>query len=225
MPASDHEATYAVATATRRLAAEMFAGLTAEQWRTPSLCGGWTVREVAAHLAEPLETGMSTLGLLVGIVRARGSLDRMVDTSARRYAASHTPAELVRTLRERADERLDPPVIGPRGPMADSLIHLRDAARPLGAETNPPAEHWHHVLDFLTDPKAVTTGFSTPSARKDLRLVATDLDWTWGSPGDTTVEGPGEALTMALTGRRVALDDLSGDGVDVLRGRLTRGGS
>ncbi|MCH1868076.1 maleylpyruvate isomerase family mycothiol-dependent enzyme [Nocardioides sp. CFH 31398] len=218
MATTDHEATYGVATATRRLAAEMFAGLSDEQWRTPSLCGGWTVREVAAHLAEPLETGMSTVGLLVGIVRARGSLDRMVDTSARRYAAARTPAQLVRTLRERADERLDPPVIGPHGPMSDSLIHLRDAARPLGAGANPPPEHWRHVLDFLTDPQAVTKGFSTPAARKGLRLVATDQDWTHGDGAELT--GPSEALTMALTGRAVALDDLSGAGVDVLRSRL-----
>lgn len=217
MAETDPEATYDVATRTRLLAAEMFAGLDDEQWRRPSLCAGWTVREVAAHLAEPLETGMSMGSLLVALVRARGSLDRMVDVSARRYAARPT-AELVATLRERADVRLSPPVIGPRGPMADSLIHLRDAARPLGLDADPPPEHWRHVLDFVTDPRGATTGFVGRGHLGGLRLVATDQDWTHGDGQE--LRGPSEALVMALTGRAVALDDLAGPGVDVLSRRL-----
>ncbi|WP_299052331.1 maleylpyruvate isomerase family mycothiol-dependent enzyme [uncultured Nocardioides sp.] len=217
MAGPDHEATYDVATQTRLLAAEMFAGLDEEQWRRPSLCAGWTVREVAAHLAEPLETGMSTLGLLVGVIRARGSLDRMVDTSARRFATRSTD-ELVGLLRERADVRLSPPVIGPRGPMADSLIHLRDAARPLGLDANPPPEHWRHVLDFVADPKGTTTGFVGRGHLRGLRLVATDQAWTHGDGQE--LRGPSEALVMTLTGRAVALDDLAGPGVDALRRRL-----
>jgi uncharacterized protein (TIGR03083 family) len=217
MAATDHEATYEVATATRLLAAEMFAGLTEEQWRSPSLCAGWTSREVAAHLAEPLETGMSLASLVVALVRARGSLDRMVDVSATRYAARPT-AELVATLRGRADVRLSPPIIGPRGPMCDSLIHLRDVARPLGLDANPPPEHWRHVLDFVTDPKGATTGFVGRGHLRSLRLVATDQDWTHGDGAE--LHGPSEALVMALTGRSVALADLDGPGVEVLRGRL-----
>jgi hypothetical protein len=34
------------------------------------------------------------------------------------------------------------------------------------------------------------------------------------------VTGPGEALALAMTGRPVALADLEGDGVPVLRHRL-----
>ena len=30
---------------------ELRAGLAAEQWATPSLCPGWTVRDVASHIA------------------------------------------------------------------------------------------------------------------------------------------------------------------------------
>jgi uncharacterized protein (TIGR03083 family) len=74
---ADAETVYRIATANRLLAADMFAALTPGQWRTPSLCAGWTVREVAAHLLEPLETGVGTLKLLVYLVRYRGSLDRM----------------------------------------------------------------------------------------------------------------------------------------------------
>src|SRR3954454_8422325 len=94
----------------------MFATLTPGQWRTPSLCAGWTVREVAAHFLEPLETGVGTLKLLLSLVRYRGSLDRMVDDTARKVAARPID-ELVTGLRQRASTRLTPPVIGPLGPM------------------------------------------------------------------------------------------------------------
>ena len=51
-----------------------------------------------------------------------------------------------------------------------------------------------------------------------LRLVADDQDWSWGAGPE--LAGPSEALAMAVGGRSVALDDLAGEGVDVLRGRL-----
>ena len=70
---------FAVATANRLLAADMFAALTPDQWATPSLCSGWTVREVAAHLVPP-RGGLSLWSLAGQVLRYRGDLDRMVDT-------------------------------------------------------------------------------------------------------------------------------------------------
>ncbi len=155
--AADVEAIYQIATANRLLAADMFADLTPEQWRTPSLCAGWTVREVAAHLLEPLETKVDVLKLLAYLVRYRGSLDRMVDETTRKVAARPTD-ELVTGLRERASTRLRPPVIGPLGPMTDTGIHLRDAARPLGLDVCPPPASWRPALDFLVS-KPASRGF------------------------------------------------------------------
>jgi hypothetical protein len=103
------------------------------------------------------------------------------------------------------------------GPMADSCIHLRDAARPLGLDVTPPSVDWRIVLDFLVSPTA-RRGF-VPKGRLDgLRFHATDLDWRSGDGAEVT--GPGEALALAMTGRPVALADLEGDGVPVLRHRL-----
>jgi hypothetical protein len=48
-------------------------------------------------------------------------------------------------------------------------------------------------------------------------LRATDTAWQHGD--GPLVSGPVLALVMAMTGRKIALDDLSGDGVTVLRGR------
>ena len=215
-PPADAETVYQLATANRLLAADMFATLTPDQWRTPSLCAGWTVREVAAHLLEPLETGVGTLKLLAYLVRYRGSLDRMVDDTARKVAARPTD-ELVTGLRQRASTRLTPPVIGPLGPMTDTCIHLRDAARPLGLDVCPPPASWRPALDFLVS-KPATRGFLPRGRLTGLRLVTTDQDWRHGDGPE--IVGSSEAIAMAVSGRPAALDDLAGPGLDVLRRRL-----
>ncbi len=212
----DAEAVYRIATENRLLAAGVFADLTPEQWRTPSLCAGWTVREVAAHLLEPLEAQVGVFGLLVHLVRYRGSLDRMVDRTARRVAARPTD-EIVTGLRERASTRLAPPVVGPLGPMTDTCIHLRDAARPLGLDVSPPPASWRPALDFLVS-RTAARGFIPRSRLAGLRLVATDQDWSHGD--GTEVLGTSEAVAMAVSGRPAALDDLTGPGADVLRARI-----
>lgn len=208
---------YAVATANRLLAAEMFAGLTEEQWRTPSLCGGWTVREVAAHLVPP-EHGVSLVFLAGQVIRYRGDLDRMADETARREARRPTE-EIVRLLRERAGARLKPPVTGAAGPMSDTAIHLRDAARPLGLDVGPPPSSWEPVLDFLVS-KPAARGFVPAQRLAGLRLAATDGPWSWGSGAEVT--GAGEAVAMAVAGRPVALSELDGPGVEILAERLSR---
>jgi uncharacterized protein (TIGR03083 family) len=214
--ASDAEAVYRIATDNRLLAADMFADLTPEQWRTPSLCAGWTIREVAAHLLEPLETEVNTLTLLAYLVRYRGSLDRMVDDTARTVAARPTD-ELVSGLRERASTRLAPPVIGPLGPMTDTCIHLRDAARPLGLDVCPPPASWRPALDFLVS-KPARRGFIPRERLVGLRLIATDQDWQHGEGSE--IHGSSEAIAMAVSGRSAALADLAGPGTDVLRARV-----
>jgi uncharacterized protein (TIGR03083 family) len=213
---ADAESVYQIATANRLLAADMFATLTPEQWRTPSLCSGWTVREVAAHLLEPLETEVGTLKLLAYLVRYRGSLNRMVDETARKVAARPTD-ELVTGLRERASTRLTPPVIGPLGPMTDTCIHLRDAARPLGLDLCPPPASWRPALDFLVS-KPATRGFIPRDRLNGLRFIATDQDWRHGDGPE--ILGISEAIAMAVSGRPAALDDLTGPGLDVLRPRV-----
>jgi hypothetical protein len=50
-----------------------------------------------------------------------------------------------------------------------------------------------------------------------VRLRATDTDWSHGTGPE--VAGQMVALVMAMTGRRQAVDDLTGNGVAVLRDR------
>lgn len=208
---------YEIATANRLLAADMFAALSPEQWRTPSLCAGWTVREVAAHLVPP--EGGFTVGFLVkALVKYRFDLGRMVDETARRDAEQPTEV-LVEQLRSRADRRLDPPVTGALGPMTDTCIHLRDAARPLGLDVNPPPSSWRPALDFLVS-KPASKGFVPRERLSGLRFETTDQEWSHGE--GAVVRGSSEAVAMVVAGRSAALRDVSGDGVEVLVARLRR---
>ena len=64
----------------QRLAtADLLEALTDEQWNHPSLCDGWTVRHVAAHLT------MQQMGLRAAMltgIRHPGGLNRMIRTAA-----------------------------------------------------------------------------------------------------------------------------------------------
>ena len=193
--------------------ADFFDDLDDEQLQTRSLCDAWTVREVLGHLVMPL-TG-STGAFLVQVVRARGSLNKASEAVARDLSRSPV-GELTALLRERADQHGRAPGVGPMGQMADGCLHLRDCARPLGLPNDLSLDDWRMVLDWL--PSGVP-GLVPKQRAAGLRLVADDQDWSWGS--GAPVNGSSEALAMALAGRPVALNDLQGRGVGILRDRLS----
>lgn len=204
---------YAHTTANRLLAADALEGLTEEQWRSPTLCEGWDVHHMAAHLVQPMVLRFWVFFLVA--IRYRGDSDRTVDHFTRGLARK-SRGELIEMLREHAGDELDPPLVGPMGPFCDTCIHLRDIARPLGLDVDVPLEHWRLVLDYLVTDRAAAAFFPRGGIA-GLRLEATDLGWSHGE--GETVSGTAEAITMAITGRAVALDDLTGPGVATLRAR------
>jgi uncharacterized protein (TIGR03083 family) len=196
------------------MVADFFDGLDDDQLQTRSLCNAWTVREVLGHLVMPL-TG-SVAGFLLHVVRARGSLDRASEAVA--TDLSRRPVgELTALLRDNADLHGRAPGVGPMGQMADGCLHLRDCARPLGLPHDVTRDDWRMVLDWL--PPGVP-GLVPKRRAAGLRLVADDQDWAWGDGEE--INGPSEALAMALAGREVAIDDLHGPGVYLLRDRLSK---
>lgn len=76
--------------AERMQLADELESLTPQQWATPSLCPGWTVRDVVAHLT--LSTRESVPGVLWRFARARGDLERAFGDMARGRAAAHAGA-------------------------------------------------------------------------------------------------------------------------------------
>jgi uncharacterized protein (TIGR03083 family) len=194
------------AIAAERLAlADQLDGLTDDQWATPSLCGEWTVRHVVAHLVMPHRTSLPRF--MVAMAVAGGSFDRANVALTGREALRPT-ADLVADLRRYADSRFKPPGLGSVAPLTDVLVHGQDIRVPLGLATDRPVEPWADVLEFLVSPRA-RRGF-VGRRLPELRLVATDVDWSWGQ-GDE-VRGPAIALALAVTGRRACADELVGPG-------------
>ncbi len=198
--------------ANRRLLADFFDGLDDAQLATPSLCEGWTVRDVLGHLVATMTGSLG--GLLLDVVRAKGSINGANASMARR-TAERPVADLTSILRERADEHGSAPGVGPMGQLADGCLHLRDCARPLEMDADVCLDDWRMVLDWL--PGGVP-GLVPRRRAAGLALRATDQEWSWGSGAE--VEGCSEALAMAVAGRPEGLAELSGSGVDVLRERI-----
>ncbi|TNC31312.1 hypothetical protein [Mumia zhuanghuii] len=121
----------------------------------------------------------------------------------------------VELLRERADEVTRAPGVGPMGQLADGCVHLRDCARPLGLPDDVTLDDWRVLLEWLS---MGVVGLVPKRRLQGLKLQATDQEWSWGA-GPELVD-PSESLAMALTGRSVALADLTGPGVADLRDRL-----
>ena len=210
-----HDArTYRLTTGNRLLIADVLDGLDDGAWDVPTLCAGWTVGHVAAHLVQPMLVGFGRF--LLTAVRYRGDTDRTVDHVTRRLAR-RSRAELIALLRDHAGDRVSPPRVGPMGPFAETCIHLRDIARPLGLTADVPLLHWRLLADYLVS--ATVAPALVPAGRLDgLRLAAADTDWSGGS--GALVTGPIEAIAMTVAGRPAALADLGGPGVGTLADRL-----
>ncbi len=211
----DQDDLFRLAADNRRHAARLLRELTPAQWSAPSLCGAWTVRELAGHLIMPLVVSVPRMAL--GILRHGGSFDAWNAKVSRELARQPTE-QIVSVLEERAALRFRPPGFGADAPVTDTAIHLRDFGRPLGLENaNPPLSTWRIALDFLVSPKGLK-GFLHKGLLDGVELQATDQAWQYGAGAH--VEGTSEALAMAISGRGAVLADLTGDGVSTLATRL-----
>jgi uncharacterized protein (TIGR03083 family) len=208
----DHELVFAAVAEQRRQVADLIDGLDDAQLATPSLCAGWDVKTVAAHLVSVFA---DSFRLFMGTALRRGGIARGIDELARRGAQRPT-AEIVATLRSYADHRLSPPLAGPLSPLADVLIHSGDIRIPLNMPFEPEPELTALALDFLTGPWSF--GFVPPGRLRGISLRGTDIDRSWGNGAE--VSGQAAAVMMAVSGRRAFIDGLDGPGLPTLAGRL-----
>jgi len=198
--------------AERRAIADWLEGLTPEQLATPSLCEGWTVQDVAAHLTTLWSVSLPTM--MWRIVQARGSFPKAVDRLTHELGQQPI-STLVAGLRANATNAKHPPTV-PSAPLTDAIVHGEDMRRPLGAVRDVPLPAVRTALEFVTSGR--DRGTFVPRGRlRGLRLVATDQDWSSGE-GDE-IRGASLPLLLGALGRRVALPELTG-AVEVLRGRL-----
>ncbi|MGW5468846.1 maleylpyruvate isomerase family mycothiol-dependent enzyme [Streptomyces chartreusis] len=189
-------------------------GLDDTDWSVPSLCSGWTVHDVVAHLS--LSTRSTLLGTLKAAIRARGDWNRMEFDVARERAARFGPHELIAQIRETAGSARRAPLSSPLDPLTDFLVHGQDIARPLGRAHAMPAEQTVAALRHV-----VASRFYGAAKRlRGVRLVATDADWSTGE-GAAEARGPVGDLLLLATGRPAGLAGLSGPGVERLATALS----
>ena len=107
--------------------------LTPEQWETPSLCPGWTVRQAAAHITQSTTNwGRLTFELLRSGFRFNAVTLRMAREDRR------TSEQITAALRGMVGGRRRPPGTAVADPLTDVLVHGQDIAVPLGIQRTMP---------------------------------------------------------------------------------------
>ena len=187
-------------------------GLDAAQWATPSLCAGWSVRDLVVHVLMPYE--LTTLRFLGLMLRSRFDFDRAADRHA--TTDRRAPAELLAALRATEGRRFNVPGAPAEAPLSHLVIHAEDVYRPLGVPSPADPGDVAIALGQLTGPRG--RGSLVPGLLDGLALSAVDADWRSGEGAE--VAGPAAALLSTVAGRTAALDELRGDGVALLRTRL-----
>jgi len=194
----------------RAALADDLAAVPDSRWSTPSLCEGWTVHDLLGHMVATAK--MTPPAFLGGMVGAGFNFTKMANKHIARETGGG-PASTVAELRSVVTSTKHPP--GPVDSwLGETIIHAEDIRRPLGITHDYPTDAVVRLLDFF---KGSNVLIGAKKRIAGVTLRATDADWTTGSGPEAS--GPALSLLLAMTGRRAALADLTGDGVAVLQSR------
>jgi uncharacterized protein (TIGR03083 family) len=204
----------------RRRTADLLEQLSDDEWLHPSLCEGWTVRDVAAHLT------LQQVGLGEAIVSVithpsiLGGINRMIHKTARIRADLPTQ-QLIAQIRAMIGSRRHNLGVTSLDTLTDILVHSQDIAIPLRRDLDMPTEASAAAATRVWSQlgKATSRVFHDVPLHGS-RLTATDISWSVGEGREIT--GPIGAILLLLTGRLAALPQLSGDGAQALRKELPR---
>ncbi|HEV2376852.1 MAG TPA: maleylpyruvate isomerase family mycothiol-dependent enzyme [Streptosporangiaceae bacterium] len=191
--------------AERRALVGVLEDLSADQWHAPSLCEGWTVAHVVAHLTMPFRISPEEFGQ--GMAQAHGDFTVFSDAVAARD--SELPqADLVAALRDNVANPWQPPGGGLVGALSHDIIHGLDTARPLGITYPVPDQAMTAVLDMAVSPGGESLfGFDL----RGIELRASDLGWSSGT-GDPVI-GHSRDVLLLTAGRIVPPEAFTGPGV------------
>jgi uncharacterized protein (TIGR03083 family) len=194
----------------RRALAKNLADLEPSQWSTPSLCPGWTVEDVLAHLTATAKK--SSPDFFLGLASTGFRFNAMTAKDVSREKGSSGAATLENFNSVLGTTRHPP---GPLMAMlGEQVVHGEDIRRPLGILRKYSEDSLTQVADFFKGSNLLLGGKKRVTG---LALRATDADWSSGDGPE--VEGPMVSLVLMIAGRKAALDDLAGDGMAMLRTR------
>jgi len=192
------------ATTSERLdLADVLSTLPPHRWDEATLCEGWRVRETVAHITMPFR--YSAAQFLLGMLKARGSFNRMADRAARRDAVTMTPEELVASLKDNATFEWKPPGGGLVGALSHDVIHGLDITTALGLDRVVPPDRLDAVLNSIDARRVAYFGVDL----KGVELRADDLEWSFGS--GTPLTGNAQDLLLVLCGRKLPAGRLHGE--------------
>lgn len=184
--------------------------LSSEQWEMQSLCSDWTVHDVLAHLLSAAK--MTPPRFAAKFASAGFDFNKF---AAKQVALEKgaSPAATLAAFRAVQDRTSAPP--GPKDTwLGEAFVHGEDIRRPLGISHDYPLPYVTRAIVFYSGSNAIIGG----KERIDgLTLRASDTEFSVGS--GPLVEGPAISLLLAASGRKSALDDLTGPGVENLLAR------
>jgi uncharacterized protein (TIGR03083 family) len=196
--------------AERKALASDLHGLNEAQWSTRSLCTQWTVREVLAHMTATAK--MTPPSFFVKLAGSGFSLTKLQGKDIAAEEGS-SPADTLSGFEAIVSSTGHPP--GPADTMlGETIVHSEDIRRALGLEHAYPPEAVLQVANFFKGSNLI---IGTKRRITGLTLRATDTEWSTGTGPE--VAGPILALLMAMTGRKAATAELSGEGVETLASR------
>lgn len=216
-PSAPADDLWPVVHAEREALAAFLATLPDEQWEVPSLCAGWSVHDVVAHLVDTART--TRWGFVVGLMAARFDFDRQNARGIAREQGA-TPSITLGRLRDVTPLTASPPA-APATRLVEAFVHGEDIRRPLGATGRYPGHAVERALRYQ-----VRTSVSFGGGKQHvagLTLAADDADVSIGT--GPAVSGPLTSLLLAASGRRAHLADLTGPGLVELDDRLAAAAS
>ena len=201
----------------RTRTAALLEGLTPEQWAHPSLCDGWTVRNVAAHLTMQQQRVRDALGFMVRHPRMLRSvaLNDFILKAGILQAEALSTEQIIAGIRNGIGSRRHNPGLTALETLTDILVHSQDIAIPLGVDVPMRPSLCALAASRRWDTR--DTWLASVNRRlpwASCRLTATDTDWSRGQGPEVT--GPIGAILLLLTGRTAALEQLAGEGANAL---------
>jgi uncharacterized protein (TIGR03083 family) len=180
-------------------------------WNTPSLCPGWTIRDVLAHMTA---LGRMTPALFFAKLVASGFSPSRLQARDITLEKGGDVGETLARFRSVSGRDIRLRAVPAKTALGESLLHAEDIRRPLGIEHQYPLDALVIVAEAYKKSNMVA---GTKRRIAGLSLQATDIDWSTGS--GPVVSGPMLALLMTMAGRHAAIEDLEGEGAESLLSR------